>query len=143
MNMNASPEPASQLRTLISQLHKTMRSQTTEHGQFSLTELETLAHLIRQEKLLPNELAKLTRITPQSMSQILKKMEALGAIRRTPAKDDGRKYYISLTAKGQKTIERNRDERVQWLQQAMAEKLTKQEQQHLIRTIPLLEKLLG
>lgn len=65
---------------------------------YSITEIETIVHLFRSASLLPPKLAALTRITTQSTSQILTKMEKDNVIKRTPSKDDKRKLYISLSS---------------------------------------------
>ena len=51
-------------------------------------------------ELLPNELAAMEKITNQSMSQILNHLAELGYINRRISKDDKRKSFISLSAKG-------------------------------------------
>jgi len=95
-------ELASSLRSAVSNLHKGLRKQADSVKEYSMTEVETIGHLMRSVSLLPTELATLTRITTQSMSQILKKMEKQGIIKRTPSKEDKRKVYISLTPFGKK-----------------------------------------
>lgn len=132
---------ASSLRTTISLLHKSLRKQMYSINALSLTEMETIGHLIRNAALLPSELANLTRVKTQSMSQIIKKLEELELITRTPSKDDGRKVYISLTALGKNAVEQTRFERDQWLSDAIEEKLTKEEKELLEKVIPVLNKI--
>jgi DNA-binding MarR family transcriptional regulator len=133
---------ASSLRITISLLHKSLRKQMYSINALSLTEMETIGHLIRNSALLPSELANLTRVKTQSMSQIIKKLEELELIIRTPSKEDGRKVYISLTESGKQAVEQTRLERDQWLSDAIEETLTKEEKALLEKVIPVLNKII-
>ncbi len=134
-------ELASSLRSAVSNLHKGLRKRSDSVKDYSMTEIETIAHLSRSSQL-PTELAALTRITTQSMSQILKKLEGQGIIKRTPAKDDKRKVYISLTASGRKLVEKTRYDRDEWLKNAIEKVLTDKERDLLVKVLPLLCKLI-
>lgn len=136
-------ELASSLRSAVSALHKGLRKQTNMIGAYSMTEIETVGHLARNEKLLPTDLARLTRVKTQSMSQILKKMENLGVAKRTPSKDDRRKVYISLTAAGKKEVEKHRYEKDEWLKNSIENSLNEKEKQQLEKIIPVLNKLIS
>lgn len=113
----------------------------TSVGGCSMTEIETVGHIARHGKIQPTELATLTRITPQSMSQILSGMEKNGIVKKSPASDDKRKVYISLSPQGKQLIEQTRYERDEWLKTAIEETLTKEETEILIKAIPILNKL--
>ncbi len=134
-------ELASSLRLAISSLHKGLRKQTQVANTYSMTEIETIGHLMHNGALLPTELALLTRITTQSMSQILKKLEAEGIIKRTPSKEDKRKAYISLTSSGKKTVEKTRYEKDEWLKASIEKSLSMKEKELLIKALPVLIKL--
>lgn len=135
-------ELSSSLRAVIATLHKGLRKQTSAVHAYSMTELETIGHLFRAGSLLPTELAALTRITTQSMSQILSKMEAQEIIKRTPSKEDKRKVYISLTAAGKKMVQKNQYEKDVWLKRVIEESLTDKEQELLAKALPVLNKLI-
>ena len=109
---------------------------------YSMTEIETIAHLFRSPSLLPTELAALTRITTQSMSQILTKMEKDNVIRRTPSKYDKRKVGISLTAVGIKMVDKAKYEKDEWLKSAIEKSLNDKEIELLVKVLPVLNKLL-
>jgi DNA-binding MarR family transcriptional regulator len=130
------------LRTVVSNLHKSLRRQMPVTGTYSMTEIETIALLLRNERMLPSELASLTRVKTQSMSQIINKLEANQVIKRTPSKTDKRKVYISLTASGKKMIERNIYERDERLGKAIEEALDKKEKELLQKAVVVLNKLL-
>jgi DNA-binding MarR family transcriptional regulator len=134
-------ELASLLRSAISSLHKGLRKQTQAANTYSMTEIETIAHLHKSDKLLPTELAALTRVKTQSMSLILKKMEEAGIIKRTPSTEDKRKVYISLTASGKKTVEKTRYEKDEWLTTIIEKSLSAKEKELLIKALSVLNKL--
>jgi len=75
------------------------------------------------------------------MSQILKKLEEQGLIKRTPSKDDKRKVYISATAAARKMLERTQAERNAWLNETLEKKFSTKEKALLGKAIPLLRKL--
>lgn len=135
-------ELSSALREVVSALHKGLRKQTSAINAYSMTELETIGHLIRKPSLLPTELASLTRVKTQSMSQILSKIEGQGIIKRTPSKDDKRKVYISLTPFGKKLVEKTKYERDEWLKDVIEKSLTDKEKEMLIKALPVLNKLI-
>ena len=135
-------ELASALRSVISGVHKSLRRQMSSVNTYSMTEIETIAHLGRLGSLLPTELAALTRIKTQSMSQILKEMEEHHIIKRTPSKEDGRKVYISLTAPGKNMLEKARYDKDEWLKTAIENTLTEKEKDLLAKAIPVLSKII-
>ena len=108
---------------------------------YSMTEIETIAHLARSGSLLPTELAALTKVKTQSMSQILKEMEDHHIIKRTPSKDDKRKVFISLTATGKNLVEKAKYDKDEWLTSAIENALTEKEKDLLLKVIPLLLRI--
>ncbi len=134
-------ELSSSLRAVISALHKGLRKQMSQADTYSMTEIETIGHLARSSSLLPTELAALTRIKTQSMSQILNKMERQGVITRTPSNDDKRNIYISLTPLGKKMVENSKYEKDEWLKGVIEKSLTDKERELLVRALPILNKL--
>jgi DNA-binding MarR family transcriptional regulator len=134
-------ELSSSLRGVIAALHKGLRKQTSAASAYSMTELETIGHLFRNPTLLPTELAGLTRITTQSMSQILTKIEAQGLIKRTPSKEDKRKVLISLTPLGKKMVQKTQYEKDAWLKGVIETALTDKERELLAKALPVLNKL--
>jgi DNA-binding MarR family transcriptional regulator len=133
---------SSSLRSVISALHKGLRKQMYSVNAYSMTELETIGHLNRNASLLPTELAALARITTQSMSQILKKFEEQGIIKRTPSREDKRKVGISLTAAGKKMVEKTKNDKDEWLKNILLKSLTDKERELLARALPVLNKLI-
>lgn len=132
---------AGSLRNEVSLLVKRLRRQVRSAGQLSLTETTTLSLLLQQPLLLPTELAALANIAPQSMSQVLQHLAALGYLTREPSQTDKRKQHIRLTATGEALVVRARSERDQWLAAAIEACLSAEEQQTLAAAVPLLQRL--
>jgi DNA-binding MarR family transcriptional regulator len=139
----ATPELISSLRSVISALHKSLRRQMSSVNTYSMTEIETIAHLARSGSLLPTELATLTKVKTQSMSQILKEMEASHIIKRTPSKEDKRKVYVTLTPNGKNLVEKAKYDKDEWLKAAIENTLTEKEKDLLKKAIPVLNKIIG
>jgi len=137
-----STELASSLRTVVSALIKGLRKQMYSADSYSMTEVETLKHLSKNASLLPSELAALTRIKAQSMSQILNKLEKQNMIKRTASTEDKRKISISLADSGLKFIEKSRYDRDEWLKGLIERKLTEEDKMLLMKALPVLQKLI-
>ena len=91
--------------------------------------------------MLPNELAAMEKITNQSISQILNHLAELGYIKRRLSKEDKRKSFISLTAKGSLVINQVRNEKDNWLYQAITTSCTAEEIAALKKALTPLKKL--
>jgi DNA-binding MarR family transcriptional regulator len=136
-----SSELSSSLRHIVSSLHKGLRKQMSGVNTYSMTEMETIGHLFRAASLLPTELAALTNIKTQSMSQIISKMEGQGIVRRTPSRSDKRKVYISLSPSGKRLVEKIKYQRDEWLKDVIDRSLSEKEKGLLIKALPALNKL--
>jgi DNA-binding MarR family transcriptional regulator len=134
-------ELSTSLRIAITTLHKGLRKQIYSLNTYSMTELETISHLARNTSLLPSELAALTRVKTQSMSQIVRKLEEQGMVNRTASKEDKRKVYLSLTSRGKKMVEKTRYEGDELLKGLIEKKLSAAEKQLLVKALPVLYKL--
>lgn len=138
---NKIPDPvAADLRNVVSDLGKRLRKTYSADG-YSISELTTLSYLYRHTALYPTELAAMAKIKTQSMSAVLKKLEAAKLIRRKANGPDGRKTAISLTALGRKMVDKTRYERDEWLAAAILQALSSKEQELLKAAIPLLQKI--
>jgi DNA-binding MarR family transcriptional regulator len=132
---------ASELRTTVTRLIKKLRRESVTGKQLSLTERSTLALLDQHQELLPNELAAMEQITTQSMSQILAHLLELGFIKRKISETDKRKSIISLTANGLEILNRVRNERDEWLHQAIEQTCNAEEKAALKAALAPLQKL--
>ena len=75
------------------------------------------------------------------MSQIINKLLGIGYIKKTSSKTDKRKVIITITASGEKFIEKKRQERQEWLAKSIFEKTTQKEKDILVNAIKVLTKL--
>ena len=134
-------EIAENLRRVISRLLKILKNQTKNDELLSLTERSTLVSIYQYSEILPSELAVMEKVTAQSMSQIINKLLEHGFIKKTPSKTDKRKVIITITATGEKNVEKRRLEKQEWLAQSILEKTTQKEKELLVNAIKVLAKL--
>lgn len=133
---------ATELRTAITRLVKKLRKESVTGQKLSMTERSSLALLQQHGQLLPSELASMEKITNQSMSQILNHLLELEYIDRTASETDKRKVIITLTQKGEETIDQVRSERTEWLARAVKATCNEEEAKLLKKAIGPLTKLL-
>jgi DNA-binding MarR family transcriptional regulator len=141
MNENTNLQFASDLRTVITRLIKKLRKESPTGLQLSLTERSTMSLLQQHQALQPSELAAMEMITNQSMSQVLNHLLELGYITRTVSQTDKRKVNISLSKSGESTLLQFRNERNEWLANAIAENCTPAEQVILKQALAPLTKI--
>ncbi len=141
MRVNKDIQLASDLRTVLGRLVKKLRKESPTGLQLSLTERSTMSLLYKHKALLPSELAAMEMITNQSMSQVLNHLSERGYIIRVPSETDKRKVNISLSKEGETTLLQFRQERNEWLANAIAEVCTPEEQMLLKQVIAPLTKL--
>jgi DNA-binding MarR family transcriptional regulator len=134
-------ELSSSLRDAISKLHKRLRKQLYSGEGLSMTELTTLSYLYQSPPRSPSELAELTKIKTQSMSQVLSRLESEKMIQRTASREDKRMVAVSLMPAGKKWVEQSRYERDEWLAGAIGKTLTEREAKTLASVIPLLLRI--
>jgi DNA-binding MarR family transcriptional regulator len=91
--------------------------------------------------MLPSELAAKEKVTSQSMSQIIRKLELNGYIEKTPSTEDKRKVIITITSKGKEFIELKKNKSHEWLEKAISEKTSEAEKKILLSAITILTKL--
>lgn len=132
---------ASELRTVVTRLIKKLRKQSSTADKLSLTERSIIALLDKHVELLPNELAAMEKITTQSMSQILSKLQQMDLIKRRISETDKRKAIITLSDLGRDLLYQVRNERNEWLNKALEATCTAEEKALLKQAIGPLTKL--
>ena len=105
-----------------------------------LTQVSVLGHLDREGAQSIGELAARENVRPQSMSQTLAELEALGLVRRAPDATDGRRTIISLSGEGLTKLNEERARRDGWLAKAISE-LTPAERQALAEATAILRRI--
>lgn len=136
-------ELSSKLRIFNSALHKVLRKEMALISTYSMTEQETLVYIFKNRKMLPSDLAAITRISLPSMSQILKRMQDQGIIKKTPSAEDKRNVYVSLTTAGSTLVEKVKHNKDEYLKQLISTKLSDTERALLKKAMPLLAKLIS
>lgn len=135
-------ELATSLRTTIGRLVKLMRRETRNESQLSLTERATMGLLYPDGGLAPSEIARMEKVTTQSMSQVINHLVELEYISRTPSGDDKRKTILRLTDAGRRRVESARQEKAEWLAQMLHQRVTSQEKEVLTESIKILSKII-
>jgi DNA-binding MarR family transcriptional regulator len=135
-------EVAAALRTGVHRLVKLLRRETRNEAQLSLTERSTLGLLYPDLRLAPSELARMEKVTTQSMSQVINHLAEVDLIDRTPSGEDKRKVLLSLTAAGRSYVEQRRRDKQEWLANALHEKLGFAEKELLMDALHSLTKLI-
>ncbi len=128
---------ASELRIVLGQLVRRLRA---EHA-LPLTQGMVLARLDREGPRTTSALAAAERMRPQSMAQTVADLQTAGLVARRPDPIDRRQILIELTDDGRRMLYDDRRRREGWLAQAIAAELTDEEQETLIRAVPLLRRL--
>jgi len=135
-------EVAAALRTVVHRLVKLMRRETRNDAQLSLTERSTMGALYPDNQLAPSEIARMEKVTTQSMSQVINHLVELDYVVRNPSGEDKRKVLLSLTAAGRADVEQRRRDKQEWLAHALHEKVSPAEQEVLMEALHLLTKLI-
>ena len=86
-------------------------------------------------------LARLERISPQSMGATVAALEERGLVGRAPDPADGRRSILSLSADGRALLQRRRSARSEYLSAALESAFTRAEVKQLQAAAPLIERL--
>ena len=122
---------------MLGQLVRRLRA---EH-RLPLSHGAVLARLEREGPATMSSLAAAERIRPQSMAQTIAEVEADRFVSRTPDPVDRRQVLIAITDVGRAALAEDRALREGWLAQAIATEFTPEEQDVIIRAVPLLRRL--
>ena len=133
-------EVAAALRVAIGLLVRKMR-QAQLPEELTLAETWALSRLDRHGPATSSELAKLDRISPQSMGATLAALEQRGLIERRRDPADGRRVVLSITEAGRQLANDRRGARVELLAAALRDGFTAAERGQLVAVAPLLERL--
>lgn len=115
--------------------------QTKAAGGLSWRESSALSGLVRGGPRTSAELARLERISPQSMGATLKSLEDHGLILRSSDPEDRRRIVFEVTDAGRKVYRDRFDARSAQLERALAEEFTAAELELLVAAAPVLDKL--
>jgi DNA-binding MarR family transcriptional regulator len=135
-------EVAGALRTVMTRLIKLLRRETKDEAQLSLTERSTMGLLYQHGELLPSDIARMEKVTTQSMSQIVNHLFEVGFINKNSSAEDKRKVLLSLTPAGRVSVEERRHNKEEWLAKALHGKASPEERELVMRALVVLEKLM-
>ena len=107
----------------------------------SVGKIGVLAYLSKHGRTSASTLASSEKITPQAIATAVRELEGLGLVARTPDEQDRRRIWIELTDAGRERLARERSEGLDWLNHAIAERLTADEKRTLDSVVPILRKL--
>ncbi|HEY1653221.1 MAG TPA: MarR family transcriptional regulator [Acidimicrobiales bacterium] len=127
----------SSVRLLVQRLRQTQ----AVDGDLTSSETSALARLDRTGPTSAAELARLERISPQSMGATVGALEERGLVERVPDPADGRRAILSLTAAGTAWLKRRRSARSEHLSDALESAFTRDEIRQLQAAAPLIERL--
>jgi DNA-binding MarR family transcriptional regulator len=135
-----SPERvAGEVRGTLAMLYRRIR-QTKEGGDLTMPESSALSRLQHVGPMTAATLARLERISPQSIGATVASLEAKRLIERGADPADGRRVVLSLTSAGDATVEARRSARDQQFTRALSA-LSAEERAQLLQLLPALERL--
>ncbi len=132
------PRTAGQLRLVIGQFVRRVR--TEDHLAPRLAAV--LGYLDRTGPMTTSELAVAADMRPQSMAHTVAELVALGYVERRTHPSDGRKMPLELTDSGRAVLTEEREGRAGWLAEAIAQRLSSDEQATLAQSVELLARLI-
>jgi DNA-binding MarR family transcriptional regulator len=131
---------ARDLRVLFSRLRRRLRSLGVDDD-LTPSQTAVLTRLWKEGASSASALAGAEGVRPQSMATIVAALEQRGLIKRAPDPEDGRRQVVSLTVKGRRRAESDRQVREEWLARAIQERYSERERRVILDALSLLERL--
>ena len=132
---------AGSLHASVRLLVQRLRQTQAVEGDLTSPETSALARLDRTGPTTAAELARLERISPQSMGATVAALEERGLVGRAPDPADGRRSILSLTTDGRALLQRRRRARSEHLSKALESAFTPAEIKQLEVAATLIERL--
>jgi DNA-binding MarR family transcriptional regulator len=133
-------EVAAALRVAVGLVVRKLR-QAPLDGDLTMAESSALARLERGGPATSSDLARLDRISPQSMGATVAVLEERGFVRRSRDPGDGRRIVLSITETGLRVVHDKRGARTEQLAAALRDGFSDAELGQLMAAAPLLERL--
>ena len=115
--------------------------QLTTGRTISVGKIGVLAYLSKHGQTSASTLATAEKISPQAIANAVRELETIGLVVRTPDEEDRRRIWIELTDAGRERLAQERSQGLDWLEHAIAERLTDEEKKTLDSVVPILRKL--
>ncbi len=138
--MDTTHELAEELRLAVRRLMARLR-QESAGDELTQSQRAVIARLDAQGPSTIATLARAEAVRPQSMGATVAAIEAEGLVRRTPDPRDGRRAVISLTDAGRRTLRESRAPRQEWLEGAIASRLSRAELDTIRDAVAVLNRL--
>jgi DNA-binding MarR family transcriptional regulator len=133
-------EVAATVRVAVGLLVRKMK-QAPLDGELTMAESSTLSLLERGGPATSSDLARLDRISPQSMGVTVAALEERGLVRRSRDPQDGRRIVLSITQDGRRRVHDKRGARTEQLAAALRDGFSDAELGQLMAAAALLERL--
>ena len=134
-------EVAGSLHASVRLLVQRLRQTQALEGDLTSSEISAMARLDRTGPTTAAELARLERISPQSMGATVASLEARDIVVRSPDPGDGRRAILSLSEDGRDLLRRRRSARSEMLSEVLAAGFSRAELKQLQAAAPLIERL--
>jgi DNA-binding MarR family transcriptional regulator len=133
-------EVAGALRIATGLLYRKLK-QTQPDGGLTVAESSALSRLERGGPATSSELARIERISPQSMGVTFAALLERGLIERSGDPEDGRRIVLSITEAGRRMVNDKRGARTEQIATALGGGFTDDELALLLNAAPLIERL--
>jgi DNA-binding MarR family transcriptional regulator len=133
-------EVAGALRVAVGLLVRKLRQPLNE-GELTIAESSALGRLERSGPATSSDLARLDRISPQSMGVTVAALLERGLIERSRDPEDGRRIVLSITEAGRRTVHDKRGARTEQIAAALRSGFSDDELAQLTAAAALLERL--
>ena len=133
-------EVAGALRVAVGLVVRKLR-QAPSPGELSLAESSALSRLERGGPATSSDLARVDRISPQSMGVTVAALLDGGLIERNRDPEDGRRIVLSVTEAGLRTLRDKRGARTEHIAAALRDGFSEDELRQLEGATALLERL--
>jgi DNA-binding MarR family transcriptional regulator len=133
-------EVAGALRVAVGLVVRKLRQAPSE-GELTLAESSALSRLERGGPATSSDLARVERISPQSMGVTVAALLERGLIERSRDPEDGRRIVLSITEAGRRIVHDKRGARTEQIAAALGDGFSDAELGQLMSVVPLIERL--
>ena len=133
-------EVAGKLRVSVGLVVRKLK-QAPDAGELTLAESSALSRLERGGPATSSDLARLERISPQSMGVTVAALLERGLVERSRDPLDGRRIVLSITGEGRRTVHDRRGARTEKIAAALRDGFSDAELGQLLAAAALLERL--
>ncbi|WP_129293287.1 MarR family winged helix-turn-helix transcriptional regulator [Streptomyces lydicus] len=132
---------ATELGATVSLLMRHLRAASPQ-GELTPTQRAVIGRIDTDGEATIAALARAELVRPQSMRLTVGALEERGVLARSPHPTDGRQVVFSLTEEGRRMLAVVRQAKQNWLAEAIADRLSPEEQQTLESATALIRRLM-